>query len=103
MFANTRHFLAFREPPFRIQEKGWGEFDMQLILTAINKGGDHTIEHDLNFLNERYEAKHTVVWATKHYNTPQHFLTVSSNFHIDLPQPEVRTDGALEGVGTGWR
>ncbi|KAI9687797.1 MAG: hypothetical protein M1822_001877 [Bathelium mastoideum] len=53
---------VFREAPFRIQEKGWGEFDLSVILTAINKGGDHTIEHDLNFASERYEAKHTVTF-----------------------------------------
>ncbi|KAL9076862.1 MAG: hypothetical protein Q9157_003529 [Trypethelium eluteriae] len=53
---------TFRDPPFRIQEKGWGEFDLSVILTAINKGGEHTIEHDLNFTNERYEAKHTLTF-----------------------------------------
>ena len=33
---------------------------MTIVLTAV-KGGDHTLEHDLNFQSERYEAKHTVV------------------------------------------
>ena len=52
---------AFKRPPFRIQETGWGEFDMIIALTAVDKGGEHTIAHDLNFQNERYESKHTVV------------------------------------------
>ncbi|MCJ1329451.1 hypothetical protein MMC10_006131 [Thelotrema lepadinum] len=49
-------------PPFRITEEGWGEFDMQIILTAVEKGGDHTIVHDLNFQSNQYEAKHVVTF-----------------------------------------
>lgn len=52
---------VFKKPPFKIEEKGWGEFDMTIVLSATNKGGDHSLEHDLNFQSERYEAKHTVV------------------------------------------
>jgi transcription initiation factor IIF auxiliary subunit len=55
--------LVIKKPPFRIEEKGWGEFDMQIVLSTIGKGGDHTLEHDLNFQSERYEAKHQVVSA----------------------------------------
>lgn len=51
-----------KKPPFRIAEEGWGEFDMTITLTAMAKGGDHTIDHDLNFQNEMYEAKHTVTF-----------------------------------------
>lgn len=51
----------FKKPPFRIDEKGWGEFDMSIVLTAVGKGGDHSLDHDLNFQSERYEAKHQVV------------------------------------------
>ena len=57
-----RAVVAFKKPPFRIEEKGWGEFDMSIVLSALHKGGDHTIEHDLNFQNERYEAKHVVTF-----------------------------------------
>ncbi|KAF2000961.1 hypothetical protein P154DRAFT_575664 [Amniculicola lignicola CBS 123094] len=53
---------TFKKPPFRIEEKGWGEFDMTIVLTAIQKGGDHSLEHDLNFQSERYEAKHTITF-----------------------------------------
>ncbi|KAI9750659.1 MAG: Aminomethyltransferase, mitochondrial [Chaenotheca gracillima] len=48
--------------PFRIAEEGWGEFDMDIVLTAAEKGGDHSIAHDLNFQKERYEAKHTLTF-----------------------------------------
>ena len=47
--------------PFRIEEQGWGEFDMTIVLTAAHKGGEHSLSHDLNFQSERYEAKHQVV------------------------------------------
>ena len=52
-------FPAIDNPPFRIQEQGWGEFDMQVILSAADK--DHIITHDLNFATPRYESKHVVV------------------------------------------
>ncbi|KAF1951255.1 hypothetical protein CC80DRAFT_519569 [Byssothecium circinans] len=53
---------TFKKAPFRIEEKGWGEFDMTIVLTAAFRGGDHTLEHDLNFQTERYEATHTVTF-----------------------------------------
>ena len=53
--------LVMNSPPFKITEEGWGEFDMSIILTAVEKGGDHTLVHDLNFQSNRYEAKHAIV------------------------------------------
>ena len=52
---------AFKSPPFRIQEEGWGEFDMVLVLTPKDKGADITVAHDLNFQSEHYETKHSIV------------------------------------------
>lgn len=52
---------ALKKPPFHLKQEGWGEFEMQIILTAIDRGGDHTITHDLNFRSPRYEATHNVV------------------------------------------
>ena len=34
---------------------------MQIHLTAVDKGGEHVIPHDLNFQSEHYETKHPVV------------------------------------------
>lgn len=55
--------IAVKQPPFTIKEKGWGEFDMQIVLSPVGnpKGGDQTLHHDLNFQQERYESTHTVV------------------------------------------
>ena len=48
-------------PPFRIEEQGWGEFDMLLVLTPKDKGAEITVAHDLNFQSEHYETKHPIV------------------------------------------
>lgn len=53
-----------KKPPFRIQEEGWGEFDMRITVTVMDKGGDHELLHDLNFQKERYEAEHKIVSCT---------------------------------------
>ncbi|KAI9678578.1 MAG: hypothetical protein M1817_005635 [Caeruleum heppii] len=58
----TNPGAAVKSPPFKIQEEGWGEFDMTIILTCVDKGGDHTVKHDLNFQSERYEAKHVITF-----------------------------------------
>ncbi|MCJ1457672.1 hypothetical protein MMC28_008041 [Mycoblastus sanguinarius] len=62
---NERQKQTFKRPPFRIEEQGWGEFDMHIVLTAIDKGGEHTLNHDLNFQGGptgRYETKHPVTF-----------------------------------------
>ncbi|KAF1827034.1 SAS complex, SAS5 subunit/transcription initiation factor IID, subunit 14 [Dissoconium aciculare CBS 342.82] len=55
---------VFKEAPFTISEKGWGEFDMNIVLTPIGapKGGEQTIQHDLNFQQGRYESTHNVTF-----------------------------------------
>jgi transcription initiation factor IIF auxiliary subunit len=71
--ALTKKPTVIKKPPFRIDEKGWGEFDMTIVLSAVGKGGDHTLAHDLNFQAERYEAKHQVVSTTyMYYHLAQH-------------------------------
>jgi transcription initiation factor IIF auxiliary subunit len=35
---------------------------MEIVLTAMDKGGDHAVTHDLNFQSNNYEAQHTIVW-----------------------------------------
>ncbi|EZF25058.1 hypothetical protein H112_02556 [Trichophyton rubrum D6] len=57
--------LAIKSPPFRIEEEGWGEFDMQIVLSAPDK--DHSITHDLNFQSSKYESKHVIVCITTRF------------------------------------
>ncbi|KAF2720399.1 SAS complex, SAS5 subunit/transcription initiation factor IID, subunit 14 [Polychaeton citri CBS 116435] len=60
-FGN-RATQVFKKPSFAIREKGWGEFDMQIVMTPVGapKGGQTTVSHDLNFQQEMYESTHTV-------------------------------------------
>jgi transcription initiation factor IIF auxiliary subunit len=51
---------AADSPPFRCQNEGWGEFELTIDLFAAEKGGKHSIPHDLNFAVAEYEAKHVV-------------------------------------------
>ena len=62
--ANMSVHVAFKRPPFRINEEGWGEFDMRIALHTTDKSGDQSIAHDLNFQSEHYETKHTVVGSS---------------------------------------
>ncbi|KAE8451504.1 hypothetical protein EG329_003577 [Mollisiaceae sp. DMI_Dod_QoI] len=59
-FANPTQ--TFHEPPFRCENEGWGEFDMTIDMFTTEKGGKNTLQHDLNFAKNRYEAKHTVTF-----------------------------------------
>ncbi|KAI9671400.1 MAG: hypothetical protein M1831_004309 [Alyxoria varia] len=60
---NEKAKQTFKQPPFRCEEDGWGEFDMKIHLSyAGGKNNEHTITHDLNFQQEKYEAEHNVVF-----------------------------------------
>ncbi|KAH0547508.1 hypothetical protein FGG08_000233 [Glutinoglossum americanum] len=53
---------TIKTPPFLLKEEGWGEFDMEIVFHTVEKGGDHSIAHDLNFQKETYDAKHTLTF-----------------------------------------
>ncbi|KAI9875370.1 MAG: hypothetical protein M1830_008573 [Pleopsidium flavum] len=57
-----RAVQTVKRAPFKIEEEGWGEFDMEIVLSAVEKGGDNPIAHDLNFAAARYEAKHPITF-----------------------------------------
>jgi len=59
---------AIKRPPFLLSERGWGEFDMEVVLHTADKGGDHLIRHDLNFQKPRYEMIHTVTFTNPRAN-----------------------------------
>ncbi|KAJ5107067.1 Transcription initiation factor TFIID subunit 14 [Penicillium angulare] len=54
-----RSTQTFKNPPFRISEEGWGEFDMTIELVADKS---HMVAHDLHFREERYESKHVIAF-----------------------------------------
>lgn len=53
---------TFMEPPFKCTNEGWGEFEMTIDVYTTEKGGKHTIPHDLNFSAPQYEILHTVTF-----------------------------------------
>jgi len=71
-FANPNRTI--KKPPFLLEEEGWGEFDMEVVLSLVDKAGDHVLRHDLNFQKERYESLHTISVPTNRPNLVQLLL-----------------------------
>ncbi|EKD19828.1 hypothetical protein LZ554_004485 [Drepanopeziza brunnea f. sp. 'monogermtubi'] len=69
-FANP--IQTFHSAPFRCENEGWGEFDMSIDLYTSEKGGKNTIQHDLNFAKNSYEARHTLTFKNASANLINH-------------------------------
>ena len=97
-FGPKRMRQQFRRPPFRIDEKGWGEFDMQIVLTPIGAGksGEHTLAHDLNFQQERYESTHNVT-----FRNPKGALLDALRESGDVGDPAPKSNGVTSTPATG--
>ncbi|SCU82769.1 LADA_0C07844g1_1 [Lachancea dasiensis] len=57
-FANPTR--TFTEPPFKIEEQGWGGFELLISGHLLEKGGERKLTHDLHFMKEVYEADHVI-------------------------------------------
>lgn len=53
--------LVLKDPPFRIGEDGWGEFELKIDLQD-HGGKTHEFLHDLNFQQPKYEVKHVITF-----------------------------------------
>ncbi|KAF2670657.1 yeats-domain-containing protein [Microthyrium microscopicum] len=51
-----------KEFPYRIEEEGWGEFEMLVTFTPLGKSPDISIPHDLNFAKNHYEVEKELVF-----------------------------------------
>jgi hypothetical protein len=78
--------IDFKKPPFKLEEQGWGEFDMLVTLHFAEKGGSKDLAHDLHFQSAKYETTHVVVsfllfhWQYRTLpNPPQVFLNSWQN------------------------
>lgn len=49
-----------QEPPFRIEEQGWGGFPLDISVFFLDKAGEKKLPHDLNFLKEEYQVDHVI-------------------------------------------
>jgi transcription initiation factor IIF auxiliary subunit len=53
---------AFTKPPFRIDEEGWGEFELQVVFTPLGGRNEIVINHDLNFQQgSKYDTPQVLV------------------------------------------
>jgi transcription initiation factor TFIID/TFIIF subunit len=68
--AFLAHRADFKKPPFKLEEQGWGEFDMGVQLHFAEKGGSKDLAHDLHFQVPKYEITHVVVCPNKVSLTP---------------------------------
>ncbi|KAG0359607.1 yeats family-domain-containing protein [Gamsiella multidivaricata] len=51
--------------PFILQEKGWGEFDMKIMLHFVDKSvPPFVLDHDLNFQSTHYEVPQTIIFKS---------------------------------------
>lgn len=65
-FANP--IRTVKQLPFRVEEQGWGEFDIPITihLTGLpGKLGERKFNHDLNFLQEKYTVDHAILIPLK--------------------------------------
>jgi transcription initiation factor TFIID/TFIIF subunit len=52
---------VIKRHPFKVEEEGWGEFDLGVTLHYVEKEGQKELTHDLNFQESRYESPHRLV------------------------------------------
>jgi transcription initiation factor IIF auxiliary subunit len=97
-FGPKRMRQTIRRPPFTIHEKGWGEFDMQIQLTPIGaaKSSEHTIAHDLNFQQERYESTHNIT-----FRNPKGALLDALRDSGDVGDPAPKPNGVTSTPAPG--
>ncbi|GMF06511.1 hypothetical protein B5S31_g5006 [[Candida] boidinii] len=75
-FANP--VRTFKKLPFKIEEQGWGGFDMTISLTLLEKGGERKIQHDLNFNKEKYIIDHIISIPTTKQNLNKELIKSGS-------------------------
>lgn len=52
---------VIKKAPFKVEEEGWGEFDLGVTLHLAEREGVKELKHDLNFQESRYESPHKLV------------------------------------------
>lgn len=65
-FANP--IRSIKTKPFRVEEQGWGEFDIPITIHLVGlagKQGERKFNHDLNFFQEKYTSDHVITIPTK--------------------------------------
>ncbi|EDO17039.1 hypothetical protein Kpol_530p9 [Vanderwaltozyma polyspora DSM 70294] len=79
-FANPNR--TFTEPPFKIEEQGWGGFALNISLFLLEKGGERKVVHDLNFIKEEYQVDHVIQVPL---NKPLLRTELAKSGHVEEP------------------
>lgn len=87
-----------RQPPFLIEEEGWGEFEMQIVFTIAERGGEQTVNHDLNFAQERYANDISINFPT---SKPGLLQTLSQSGPVPQAQAASPAVGDKRGAEAG--
>ncbi|KAJ2523329.1 transcription factor TFIIF complex subunit Tfg3 [Coemansia sp. RSA 2049] len=59
---NSADLIVVTRAPFRVEEEGWGEFDLVVIVHMVNSPDTYKIVHDLNFQEgESYTKRYPFV------------------------------------------
>lgn len=76
---------------------------MEIVLSAVEKGGDYPIAHDLNFAAAKYEAKHAIVGlpctALASHSRGELWLMWIDGV-LDVQEPEACPAGRSERIGS---
>lgn len=78
---------TLKTPPFKVEEQGWGEFDIPIAIHLVGlngKLGERKFNHDLNFLQEKYTVDHTISIPTNKSSILNKLLQESG----PIPSPE---------------
>ncbi|RUS15048.1 hypothetical protein BC937DRAFT_92968, partial [Endogone sp. FLAS-F59071] len=99
-----------RKPPFTLSEKGWGEFDLKIVLHFPDEIADpQPIDFDLNFKQEKYEVAHVLSFEDP---SPEFAQILSLSDNTSKPSPlsaststtkKRRNSTSKAGVVTGAR
>lgn len=85
--AHPHVWTGFQKEPYLLQEKGWGEFDMRVILYFkgfLQEPDPEEILFDLHFREPIYTIKHTIV-----FNNPSPELI--QILQMELPNSDLQT------------
>lgn len=97
-FANPTRTI--KTHPFRVEEQGWGEFDIPIAVHLAGlpgKQGERKFNHDLNFLQEKYTVDHVITVPTNKSQTLTKLLQESG------PVPNGGAGAAADDSGSSKR
>lgn len=83
------------EPPFRLEEVGWGEFELHIVLTLKEHGGTVKIVHDLSFSEDAYAVDFEVSVPYTQNPSLRALLTTSFDLEDDKVDLVTKNGGDL--------